>query len=277
MVRAADGSTIILDDRGIVQTWQEGQAENVDGSHPLMLNLYLPATVRQIHLARLRFRLLPFRAYETGAASGGYYGSSTQSRQVLINTGYEIQTAGTYTEQETYEELSNIATYTYPDGTHSHTTGTVSTHNHGLPSPVDLRKADGGTVTFVASNSHSHDVNSGGEHTHYVVVGSLRHSHAMPRHYHQAYTGEHSHDFSVPDHTHPLQFGIYEGTTPINVTVKVNGVDRTSALGGPFNSDQADLDIAPYLTVGQWNTIELGSGRLGRIDATVFVQVLITV
>lgn len=41
-----------------------------------------------------------------------------------------------------------------------------------------------------------------------------------------------------------------------------------------FSSSQNGINIAQYLSTGQWNTIELGSTRLGRIDATVFVQAL---
>jgi len=83
-----------------------------------------------------------------------------------------------------------------------------------------------------------------------------------------------SHTHTVNDHTHPISYGIYISTLPTSITVKINGVDRTSALGGPFNSDQANLDISSYLVIGQWNTIELGSSQLGRIDATVFIQAL---
>jgi len=73
-----------------------------------------------------------------------------------------------------------------------------------------------------------------------------------------------------------LEFGIYTGTTPQNVTVRINGIDRTVALGGGsgFNSDQTNLDITQYINIGQWNTIELGSSRLGRLDASVFIQAL---
>jgi hypothetical protein len=71
---------------------------------------------------------------------------------------------------------------------------------------------------------------------------------------------------------HDIDFGIYEDTTATGVTVTINGTSRTAALGGPFSTDKDDLNIASYLVAGQWNTIVLGSTRLGRIDATVFLQ-----
>lgn len=48
-----------------------------------------------------------------------------------------------------------------------------------------------------------------------------------------ASSGTHNHDVSVPNHTHSPVFGIVDDTqTPINVTVFVNGVDKTLALFG---------------------------------------------
>ena len=99
----------------------------------------------------------------------------------------------------------------------------------------------------------------------YTKGASGTHSHGM----------EHTHN--IPTHTHNLIFGIYEGTTATNVTITINGTDRTADLGGPFDTDQESLDISPYLVVGQFNTIELGSSQLGRIDATVFIQALMGV
>lgn len=281
MVRAADGTTIMIDDRGILQTWQDSFAENCDSGHPFVMDIFLPATTRVIQVAKLRFRLQKFRAYETGAADGGYYGSTTESKQVLINTGYEIQQGGTEAEQTTYDaEFDPYYTgYTQSAGSHNHggSTSSVSTHNHGIPSGTELAKAGGGSVTFIESNFHSHSISSDGSHSHNIMVNGIQHFHRLVRHFHQAWTGEHNHNFSVPDHTHPLNFGIYEGTTPANVTVKINGVDRTAALGGPFNTSQTNLDITPYLAVNQWNTIELGTSQLGRIQATVFVQALMSI
>jgi len=65
------GDTIILDEDGIMQTWQEGRTDNVQSGYPLVLNLYLPSETQSIKRAILRFKRMAFRAYSTGAASGG--------------------------------------------------------------------------------------------------------------------------------------------------------------------------------------------------------------
>ena len=70
-VKAQDGATTLLDDRGLLQTWQEGRADNVQNNYPLVLNVYLPSETRSIGRALLRFRRQNFRAYSAGAASGG--------------------------------------------------------------------------------------------------------------------------------------------------------------------------------------------------------------
>jgi hypothetical protein len=94
-------------------------------------------------------------------------------------------------------------------------------------------------------------------------------------------SGTHTHNINIPDHSHPIIHGIFEangqGGNPLyqasNMTVVINGQDRTSALGGPFNTDQNGLDITEYLSIGMWNVISLGSATLGRIDASVFVEI----
>lgn len=76
-------------------------------------------------------------------------------------------------------------------------------------------------------------------------------------------------------HTHTLTpnlsitDGVFESTTATNVTVKINGVDRTVVLGGDtgFNVDQAELEVAGYLTLGAWNEIDFTPATLGRIKA----------
>lgn len=72
-------------------------------------------------------------------------------------------------------------------------------------------------------------------------------------------------------HTHSLSVGltgaIIETTLPQNVTVMLDGTDLTAKVGGPFNTDQVELDLTVFLnpTVGVWHTIQLGTARQGRL------------
>ncbi len=249
-VKAQDGQTVLLDEQGLMQSWQDSKADNLDSSHPLVLNIYIPPETRSIKRALLRFKLMTFRAYETGAASGGGDTSGPSSESTTLSADENIEITG-------YKFLSGPVV----DNTQSEYAD-ADTHNHGIADGTKLALAGGGSVTYYAfsGSAHAHWLYNHGHF--YTAYG---HAHGM----------DHTH--SVPSHTHGLVFGIYTSTVASGVTVKINGTDRTADLGGPFDTDQESLDISPYLTIGQFNTIELGSARLGRIDATVFIQSLMGV
>ncbi len=120
------------------------------------------------------------------------------------------------------------------------------------------------SLETAGAHTHGGAVTSDGSHTHDGVIGSAAHTHPLP---------DHGHSLEVDGHTHNITHGIYEGTTASDVTVTINGTDRTAALGGPFNANQSGLDITQYLTATGWNTISLGSATLGRIHATIFLEI----
>lgn len=288
-VKAQDGATTLLDDRGLLQTWQEGRADNVQNNYPLVLNVYLPPETRSIRRALLRFRRQNFRAYSTGAASGG--GHVTPSAGAHRHRVFEW-TGGGIWEDVMYTSTGLAGSHDHPSaGSHRHEG--AGSHDHGgttYGGPGDHQHViyAHGYHQHPAAGSHSHG--SAGSHSHQQVVPLMRTwdcqdvngrwqnigigSPATNISDIWTYEAAGSHTHTVNDHTHPISYGIYISTLPTSITVKINGVDRTSALGGPFNSDQANLDISSYLVIGQWNTIELGSSQLGRIDATVFIQAL---
>ncbi len=259
-VKAQDGATTLLDDRGILQTWQEGRADNVDSTSPLTLNVYLPPETRSIRRALLRFSRQAFRAYSTGAASGGGHTSGASS---ITTTGPSSR----LTAEDTSVGIGGYIFLSGPVVDHTQSEkAAADTHNHGIADGTALALAGGGSVTFRAF--------SGGSHVHWLY----NHYHSSPSHSHgMDHTHGMDHNHQVQNHTHPIAYGIFTSTLPTNITVRINGVDRTAALGGPFNADQASLNIASYLAIGQFNTIELGSSQLGRIDATVFIQTLMGV
>jgi hypothetical protein len=88
-----------------------------------------------------------------------------------------------------------------------------------------------------------------------------------------------THTVTLTDHTHTLSYGVYEQTasaTP-GVSISINGVDRTAALGGPWNTDQ-NIDITTYLldTAGQQPLrqqhvilLSVAAGKLIDLDVTL--------
>ncbi|ERM91917.1 hypothetical protein O163_08185 [Caldanaerobacter subterraneus subsp. yonseiensis KB-1] len=246
------GTTTILDEDGILQTWQEGRTDNVDANHPLVLNIYIPPETISIRKAILRFRLLAFRAYETGASSYTIGTQTSSTVDTVVQTSSNVVwELGTGWLPADWMDMAGDHSHSYTFGGHNHTV-TIN----GVTYITDYAQT-GVTITTTTNGSHSHSMYVG--HTHTVII---------PSHYHT---------LDIPPHSHGIVYGIYTSTTATNITVKINGVDRTTELGGSFNSDQSNINIAPYLTIGQWNTIELGSSGLGRIDASIFIQAFLGV
>ncbi|WP_422445954.1 phage tail spike protein [Thermoanaerobacterium sp. DL9XJH110] len=279
IIKDKTGQQTILDQDGILQSWQEGRADNVDSANPLVLNVYIPPETRSIRRAILRFRLQQFRAYEKGAASGG--GSTVTSSSGGSVSSTTANGGGDYfTSEDDVWGIDTSRGFVPPfrilsyEGNHDHggLTGTSGRHNHGIPDGTKLALYGGGYTVFLESGLHDHDIGYDGEHDHLFDDAYHYHWVTLRPHSHDFIAPTHTHDVNIPSHMHPIIYGIYLSTMPSNITIKINGIDRTSELGGPFNADQSNINIAPYLTIGQWNTIELGSSQLGRIDATIFCQ-----
>ena len=78
-------------------------------------------------------------------------------------------------------------------------------------------------------------------------------------------------------HTHEPVYAIYENSLPTNVGIKIDGIDCTAALGGPWNGTGQPfalpkLELAPYIQTPGWHTIEFTSTTLGRITAALTCQ-----
>lgn len=236
LLKDSSGQKTILDEDGILQTWQEGRADNVDSTHPLVLNVFLPSNTRSINQAILRFRLEPFRTHSKGiAVASSTVGTSGPSSTSTTKAG----------------------------GNHRHQMmeyiGTVRENTYNNTQVYEFRCGDSS-----GGNGANFYIKSPGGYTQLYTKGaSGDHTHGM----------EHTHQVTIPEHNHDIEYGIYESTTPQNVKIKVNGV----SVGGTYNTDQNNIDIKANLKVGTWNTIEISSTRLGRIDATVFIQALMGV
>jgi uncharacterized membrane protein YgcG len=103
---------------------------------------------------------------------------------------------------------------------------------------------------------------------------SANHTHTLPTHTHQV---------TIPAHTHPMTYGIYEDTHyPQNIRIHINGIDRTVALGGPWATTDAavevEVDITDYLANASGGlrqvheikfTVSGGTNNQGSIDMQV--------
>lgn len=265
----ADGD-VVLDEDGILQTWQEGKCDNVAQDYPLRLHLYVPPTTKSIRKASLRWKIDKFRAYSTATEGGGYVSTSTNSG------GYSSRStdSGGYSSKSTSSGGGTTRTTTSQNEQ-----GGSGGHDHGIEHGVQLATFGGSTVVNGEVVLKKGGSNNGyvtwvksGSHTHEITIPSHTHDFVIPNHTHDFVIPSHDHDFTISSHTHDIKYGIYESTLPTGIKVTINGTQR----GGTYTGDMNDFNIAPYLTVGQWNTIEISSTRLGRIDATCFIQALMS-
>jgi hypothetical protein len=79
-------------------------------------------------------------------------------------------------------------------------------------------------------------------------------------------------------HTHAQVLGVTEGAVATGVSVAFDGVDKTSALGGPFNADKVEMDVLPYIQQKAdktWHTIALTPSGNGRIYAKLRLSLFV--
>lgn len=243
------GRRTVLDDEGILQSWQDSKCDNIASGYPLRMRLYIPRETRRIYKASLCLWLDHFRSFSTGSESAGYTDTST------YDGGYNYTYSST--ESGGADVVSaNVESWSYgPDG-----------HNHGLtPGYAIFGKEDDGSSKYLGSWTSS------GLHTHSVTLPSHKHEFAVT-------VPSHRHRFTVGAHQHAISYGIYEDSSSGEyLEIFINGGDCTSMLTGSgyFNHSQTELDITSYLTVGWWNTIEIRANTLCRVDASVFIQALL--
>lgn len=135
--------------------WGDSIVDNVDATHKLKLKFYIPDGVLKVQKLTLNFSVEAFRAYETGAASGG--GSTATSA-----SGGD----GTFTS-------SSATGLGYGGSTDS----AGGSHPHSYSSP-DI-------ATGWTDISHTHDFSfSLSDHSHSVTMPSHAHNVSLPTHTH---------------------------------------------------------------------------------------------
>ncbi len=254
------GTVALIDDRGIMQSWQEGRVDNVFMEKTLNLWVYVPPQTKEVKRCLLRFKMLPFRSYELNAASGGGIATTT----AYGGDSYPTTASGGSTTRTSDAPYYHLSGYYLPADWMNY----EGSHNHGISGGTRLALEGGGGVTFEQSGSHAHGRDTGHDHDVYI-----------PSHTHGVTIPSHNHNVIIPSHTHGMEYGVYESTDlmPSRIAVFINGYDKSETLGGTWETDQSDLNIAPFINVGQWNSIQLGSLTLGRLDATVFIQAIMGV
>lgn len=220
----------------------------IDSSHSITIPYFVTNATRQIRRVLLRLASRPFRTLASGASSGG--GTSTTSAS---GGGGSVTSAS--------------------GGSASPTSAGGGDHNHRMfiyttltPPPLttklyNARTSNGSSYPIEMTTPSTLDLytyDSSGAHTHTVTIPAHQHTVTIPAH---------EHTVTISAHTHTLTYAINDDSTyPGNVTVTIDGLDRTAALGGPWGTTVAtfsvELDITQYIAdpLRQTHSIVVGCG-----------------
>lgn len=242
------GQRTVLDDVGILQSWQDSQTDNVDRSYPLNLRVYIPKETSRIYAAKLQIYTEDFRAYQKGNEWGGSDSRTSEDgggEYVSESTG----SGGSYSES-----LSSGAIDVTFEG--------PGVHNHGLREGLYLKCTEYGKETAARWQPS-------GDHSHKFRIDIPSHTHSV-----RFNIPSHTHRFTIPGHTHEPIFGIITKGGSSSYTIQVNGTDVTRLLTGQsyFSGTVENADISKYLKIGTWNTVSISSYGLGRVSASIFMQ-----
>ncbi|WP_282925167.1 phage tail spike protein [Peptoniphilus genitalis] len=247
----ASGNRTILDDNGILQSWQDGRCDNVDDKNPLKLHIYIPKETQRIYKAALRIYTEGFRAYSKATEWKGTQSTSTKSG------------GGDYTSTGSGGGGYPSTEYAGDSAPTSHSPSDVE----GGMYDYNVIGGGGGHVSIYKTTLHKH------------VVEIPSHSHRvdLPEHTHRVSIESHTHDVEIPGHQHDIVFGIYqEYASNVRTEIYINGTDRTAAISGSgyVYGNNEEMNLTAYLKNG-WNEIEIKSNGRCRVDATIFIQALL--
>ncbi|MEE9197949.1 MAG: LamG-like jellyroll fold domain-containing protein [bacterium] len=236
--------------------------------------------------------------------------TTTETTFVRTLSAAEANSIGDYTNLRircrittlTGDNLARIESAEFEVPGHAHGISTES-HTHGPADTEDLDNPTTGNSSVGGSHDHSLDPDaSAGAPIHHhslpsdgsatgVTLTVLGHSHtwtiAAHDHLDVGTLNEPSlttdaaldseHDHSMQGHVHIA--GIFE--TPYlspSVGLRINGTDRTTALGGPWTSDQTVIDISEFIGAPGTFTLEFfeqANNKLGRLFASVRLKFFI--
>lgn len=234
--------------------------EEMDGSavpggpHDVIVPVDIDDSVLYLNKARLRFRTRPLRATATGAGGGGGVEQSTEAGGAVDTTSAD---GGSVNQSSASGGASNPTST--QSGAHRHTMfyfdekgGPTNWYRFvavkesgGYCSPeIAMEDADfeDHIQTYEEAADHQHDV-SIADHTHTITIAA---------HTHQVTQAAHTHLVDIDEHTHSLVYGIHDDDKyPDTVRLAINGVDVTTALGGPWGAGgvaiDEEVDITMYL------------------------------
>lgn len=232
----------------------------VDGTYKTRNRFWLTSDVQRIYKVYLAFSCQPFHVgnQTTAAATTATTASSTSTVSSSTSQGGSAH-SHSISGQSTSTTSSDAQPPNNYDATHfHHVSGTVTDnmlglipiqHTHSIPAA----SVSGGTSTNESS------------HTHNVPGQTIN----IP-----------SVNVNIPSLSLNAPTAIYESGMAQGCHVFIDGVDQTTALGGPFGagsaSDFGPLDVTPFITNTGWHEINISSTTIGGVTVTIYTKTIIT-
>jgi len=144
---------------------------------------------------------------------------------------------------------------------------------------LQVRYASGSHLTewdtFIQGKAaHSHTIT--GQSTEATIPPTVTSEAGGSSHTHNVPGSSHTHNVPGSTHTHDMTYDIYEQSySSPSISIKIDGVDRTSDLGGPFTAEGKVLDITNYVTTPGLHLVEIIPNQLMRITGHVFGRCII--
>ena len=273
------GTKVVLDENGMLQSWQESTVDNCSSARPLRMNLYLPEETMSVYKSVLRFQKDSFRSYSSGT-------TASSSVETTSNPAYSNSTINSTNEGDV-NILSSFVDRWYRDDD-GYWDGAVwvsvppgGGHNHGIENGTNLASSGGGYAgTFEQSGNHQHTIKTKA-HKHSISSSDLGHAHKV----------------QIPSHSHDTVNDIFEyhvSSNPMTIRISNATYSNQQMYYGSVTS-RDDINIGVYLKPG-WNEITFTPNArtesvfshidnygytvyrtidtsICRIDATVFLQV----
>ena len=240
---------------------------NLDSKYPLTIRFYVPPNVKKIKNATVNVFLENYRMDSDITQGGGGVAGGSITLSVASGGGYT----------NTLSQGSNTS-YVKKWGSppHEYVAPTQVFNKNGT---IEINA--GGLVNNPGTNSlglGTLNATIGSTSTYVADLLRLQHSHEIPSHSHSISIEPHTHSgeasVDIPDHTHSISEGIKVSTSKIaDCSIAIN--DTYVGWVGENKQVQNDIDIAPYIKVGEWNIIRVRTDSgLARINIYGTIEAL---
>ena len=254
----------------ILTQWIPFQGDgNLDSNYPVYVRFFIPPNVKQVKSAKLHAIAEKYRMDSSVTSGGGGVAGGSVTLSVASGGGY----ADTLSQGS---KTSYVKKWGTPPYEYTAPTRLI------YPNQNTLTNSDGGFVTGGGTSlgvlTPDGKLSSSSTYIKYADFYTFQHSHEIPSHSHSISIEPHTHSgeasVDIPDHTHSISEGIKVSTSKIaDCSIAIN--DTYVGWVGENKQVQNDIDIAPYIKVGEWNIIRVRTDSgLARINIYGTIEAL---